>query len=460
MQEIHVSDKNISFSYLRLNRYLNEREQGWTQNIWPTSEYFLLSLGGEAMNIRSGSDYKVIILLSLGFGLVGLDRFMILPMFPVLRESLGIGYQDIGLITGILSIAWGISSVLMGNAADWLGRRVIVVASLIAFSLAVGLSGFAVGLLSLLFLRALIGLLEGAFAPAALMLNFEHSEPEHVGRNIGMMQAALPFFGLALAPIIVTQLLTVVAWHYVFAFLAIPGFLTALLLWRSLKRGGADPAELQAFRDETTVARWREALSYRNVKVNLFCICCWMACLIVTSALMPSYLMDYLHLDLARMGYVLSATGFGATLGGFVMPWLSDRIGRKTVASINALGTATFIILLSVLGPEPFPLFCALFGIAFFLYNLMGMTLGTMTAESVPAHIGATASGLVIGVGEIFGSGVIPIVAGFAAQHYGIRSILFIGLGATLIGLVALLGYRSNTVGQYSAEGRSATVAG
>jgi MFS family permease len=67
-------------------------------------------------------------LLTLGFGLVGLDRFMILPMFPVIAGRLHLDYQDIGLITGALSISWGLASIFIGNLADLFGpRRVAVV---------------------------------------------------------------------------------------------------------------------------------------------------------------------------------------------------------------------------------------------------------------------------------------------------------------------------------------------
>ena len=41
-------------------------------------------------------EWKAVALLSLGFGLVGLDRFMILPMFPVIMKDLELNYQDVG----------------------------------------------------------------------------------------------------------------------------------------------------------------------------------------------------------------------------------------------------------------------------------------------------------------------------------------------------------------------------
>ena len=49
----------------------------------------------------------------------------------------------------------------------------------------------------------------------------------------------------------------------------------------------------------------------------------------------------------------------------------------------------------------------------------------------------STASGIVIGTGEIFGGGVAPVIAGYVAQHYGIQYILH--LAAMVVGLVVVL---------------------
>ena len=384
----------------------------------------------------------ILILLTLGFGLVGLDRFMILPMFPVLASSLHLDYQDIGLITGALSITWGSASIFVGNLSDRFGQRRVAVLAMLGFSLIVGVSGFATGLLSLVLLRGVVGLLDGAFTPAAMVANFESSPPQHIGRNVGIMQAAMPFFGLAVAPILVTQLLVVIDWRYVFVLLSAPGLLVAWLLWRALGKPVVVTQDLVLHARENSWQRWRDALSNHNVRVTSVCICCWMACLVVLSALLPSYMMDYLHLSLLQMGGVLSALGFGATLGGLVMPALSDRLGRKPVALIDAVGTVVFLAFIASCGDNTTLLFVTLFGTAFFLYNLLGMTISTMTAESVPASVRTTAAGLVVGVGELFGAGIVPIIAGRLVHEFGIAYVPTIAGVAMVLGCVALLFFR------------------
>jgi MFS family permease len=107
-------------------------------------------------------------MLSLGFGLVGIDRFLISTLFPVIAADLHLSYSDIGAITGALALAWGISALFMGNLSDRIGRRRVLTVSLIAFSLLIGASGLAAGLMSLIMVRVVMGLADGAYTPVSM----------------------------------------------------------------------------------------------------------------------------------------------------------------------------------------------------------------------------------------------------------------------------------------------------
>ena len=80
-------------------------------------------------------EFKVVALMTIGFGLVGLDRFIINPLFPVIQKELNLNYQDLGLISGILALAWGIASVFSGPLSDRYGRKRVLVPAELVFSL-------------------------------------------------------------------------------------------------------------------------------------------------------------------------------------------------------------------------------------------------------------------------------------------------------------------------------------
>ena len=96
-------------------------------------------------NAARTHEFGAVIVLALGFGLVGIDRFLISTLFPVIARDLHLSYGDIGTITGALAIAWGIAALVMGNMSDHIGRRRVLTGSLIVFSLLIGASGLATG---------------------------------------------------------------------------------------------------------------------------------------------------------------------------------------------------------------------------------------------------------------------------------------------------------------------------
>ncbi|WP_408596787.1 MFS transporter [Pseudomonas sp. PLMAX] len=386
----------------------------------------------------SAYEWKAVALLALGFGLVGLDRFIILPLFPVMMRDLNLNYQDLGNISAVLALAWGISSMFMGRLSDRIGRRKVIIPSVIMFSLLAGLSGLATGVGALLLIRAVMGVAEGAFTPTSIAATAEASHPRRLGMNIGIQQAFFPLLGLGLAPIVATQLLLIVpSWRWVFVLVSVPGFLIAWLLYRVLR----EPRETAATVQQLAVpgTRWTTVLRQRNVLLNIACMFCMLTCLFVSSVMLPNYLTDYLHMGMQQMGFVMSAIGFGGFFGMVVMPALSDRLGRKPVALLSCLATGLALWLMIQTGAEPVKLFLLLFATTFFNFSMICMTVGPLTSESVPPALVSTATGLVVGIGEVFGGGVAPALAGYIAQHHGIENTLYLALSGAVLGLVVAL---------------------
>lgn len=385
---------------------------------------------------RGRTDWGTIALLSLGFGLVGIDRFMISTLFPVISADLGLDYNDIGVITGALAFAWGAAALIMGNMADRLGRRKVLVGSLLVFALLIGTSGLAAGLASLVLVRVLMGLADGAFTPASIAATFDAAAPRHHGIAIGVQQMMLPAFGLGLAPLVIAQMLQVTDWRWTFVAFAVPGLLLAWAVWRRMpEMASAGPISSSSFAD------WRQVLGYRNIPIAMALMLCWLACLITTSAFLPSFLLDHHGLSFGDMAGVMSAIGFGAATGTLVISALSDRIGRKPAMIVAASGALAALVLLSNAGSDPVSLFAILFAVHFFNQGAITLTIGPICAETVPTTLMATASGLVIATGEIIGGGFAPVLAGTLASQFGIEHLLWMPIVALAlaVGLAMLL---------------------
>ncbi|WP_061134466.1 MFS transporter [Caballeronia fortuita] len=389
-------------------------------------------------------EWKAVTLLALGFGLVGLDRWLIAPLFPAIMKDLHLTAQDVGNCIGILGLSWGVFAALMGGISDKIGRRKVLIPAIIAFSLLSGFSGVAGGLASLLAVRALMGVAEGSFCPTSFAATADASHPKRRGFNLGLQQSGFALFGLALSPIIATQLLNVVSWRWVFALVSIPGLILGLLMYFVIR-------EPRAIEPESTVPQarghahasqgnWRDVFKSRNIPIAMIALFCAMTGVFVLGAMLPLYLTDYLSLDTQRMGIVVSAIGFGGFVGQFGLPGLSDLIGRRLASIAGFAGTAVMLYIFRGVGAQPLVLFIVLFVASFFTLGLVSLLSGPVATEAAPVGMVSTAIGIVVGAGEIFGGGVAPALAGFVATKFGIQNIVWLPICAVILGIgVSLL---------------------
>lgn len=277
---------------------------------------------------------RAVALLAVGFGLVGLDRWIIAPLFPVMMQDLGLSYQDLGTITAVLAITWGIFSIITGGLSDRIGRRKVFIPAIIAFSVLAGFTGLAGGLGALLVIRAIMGVFEGAFTPTSIAATSEASKPSRRGFNMGVQQSLFALLGLGFGPIVATQLLVVVpSWHWVFVIVALPGLVVAYLLHRVIREPAHTDRSAAARPNGVERRPWREIFLYRNVVLGTLALFGVFACIFVISALVPSYLTDYIGLSIPQMGFVTSAIGFGGFVGYVLVPAVSDRLGASPCSS-------------------------------------------------------------------------------------------------------------------------------
>ncbi|RFC82284.1 MFS transporter [Acinetobacter sichuanensis] len=389
-------------------------------------------------------EWKIVLLLTLGFGLVGLDRWIIAPLLPSIMKDLSLNYQDVGLIFGALGITWGIFSIFSGHLSDKIGHRKILLISLVIFSLASGFSGAAMGLTSLILIRALMGISEGAFCPTSFAATAVAAKPSRRGTLQGLQQSGFALFGLGLGPIIATQLMLFLpSWREVFWVVAIPGFVLVIFLFFILR----EPEQTQGGKllitekKETKQEKvnWSVILKTRNILLSMIGLFCTMSCVFVISAMVPLYLENYLKLNIQQMGFVVSAIGFGGFLGQFLVPAFSDWFGRRLSAVLSFLGSTIFIVLFANSAASISSLFILLFALSFFSLGLIALLSGPIAAESAPAGLVASSIGLVVGAGEIFGGGIAPVLSGLVAEHYGIQNIFYLSLVGTVVGMIVSL---------------------
>ena len=382
-------------------------------------------------------EWQIILVLSLTFGLVGLDRFILPVLFPTFMKELGLSYQDLGNLVGILAVFWGLSAFAMGFLSDRVGRRTVLIPAVIVFSVMSALSGVAAGLVSLLAIRAVMGLAEGPVASIGVAVAVEASHPKRRGMNNGIFQCMISLMGNAIGPIIATQLLGLgISWRVVFMLVGVRGLIMAAVMYFLVREPAHDTP------DGARVARpgVGDLFQHRNVPLAMLTLICAMGGIFVMGAMMPSYLTDYLHLDTQQMGAITSAIGFGGAIGQFAMPTVSDFIGRKLATLLSYVLAAGFTYLFTQVGADNLTaLFWLIFFAALFNFSALAILAGPVAAEAAPAGMVASVAGLVIGAGEVFGGGVAPSIAGHIAASSGIQHVFTFTIASLVVGFVVAL---------------------
>lgn len=285
-----------------------------------------------------------------------------------------------------------------------------------------------------------MGISEGAFCPTSFAATAVAAKPSRRGALQGLQQSGFALFGLGLGPLIATQLLLIVpSWREVFWVVAIPGFILAACLFFVLREPqntqGGQLLIAQKNTEAHVKVNWMELLKTRNILLSMIGLFCTMSCVFVISAMVPLYLENFLKMNPQDMGIIVSAIGFGGFLGQFLVPALSDWIGRRMASILGFLGSAIFIYLFANASASLSVLFGLLFVVSFFSLGLIALLSGPLAAESAPVGLVASAIGLVVGAGEIFGGGVAPVISGIIAENYGIQNIFYLSLIGAIIGM-------------------------
>ena len=156
--------------------------------------------------------WNVLVATNLGWLFDGFENYaLILTAGPALRQLLDPSLHGqipfyIGAVIGINLLGWGIGGMLGGIAADYFGRKRVMIVSIIAYSVLTGTSAFSFSWISFAVSRFLVGVAVGSeWATGSSMI--AELWPDHArGKGAGLMQCGLGigFFLIGVLPALLT----------------------------------------------------------------------------------------------------------------------------------------------------------------------------------------------------------------------------------------------------------------
>jgi MFS family permease len=376
---------------------------------------------------------RLLLLLGFTFGIVFFERNAVGNLAPFIIEDLQLNQAQLGMLGSGLSLAWAISAYVIGAWSDRSGvRKPFLIISTIIFSLCSALSGFAGTFMMLLLARVVMGAAEGPFLPICFSIMNTESSPKRRGVNAGLMQNFFAsLLGTTVAPLVLPWLATEYGWRTAFYLSAIPGLICAALLWKIVR----EPASVAAVAEAPAAVKpgLLSMLKQRNILV-----CCGISIFMISWYLvgiifLPVYFTVMRGLTPEVAGQVVAPMGIATMICGFVVPAISDRIGRKPAMVIfTFIGLITPISALHFAGP--------LWALSLLL--LIGWTasgsfavfMGVIPSETVPKAMAASSMGLVVGAGEIVGGVLSPTISGWIADQTSLIAHMMVMMVCAFIG--------------------------
>ena len=388
---------------------------------------------------------RLIWLLTITFGFVFFDRNAANFLMPFIANDLHFSNSQVGLVASALSFTWAVAAFLGGAYSDRTGnRKSFLLITVVAFSLCSFASGLAGSFAALFSTRLLMGLAEGPILPIAQSLVALESTAAKRGNNMGVMQNfGSNLLGSFVAPLVLVAVASTYNWRWAFYLAGVPGLIMALLIAKFVHQPGATivPARTAA-QSAAPLAEasmgYREMLRHRNMWLCMLMAIFMVAWMVLGWAFLPLFYTKVRNLSSGEMSVLMSVLGLSAAFFSFVVPALSDRLGRRPVIVFF-----NFIGLLVPLAALYFQGSLFMLGLLIFIgWSASGtfpLFMGTVPSETIPARYVATSLGMVVGLGEVLGGVSAPAIAGRAADHYGLQAPVMIMAACAIVGTVLAL---------------------
>ena len=397
---------------------------------------------------RFPAEWRLIALLWVCYALNHADRQVVYTLFPVLKKDLAFSDTTLGLIGALFIWVYGLCSPVAGILGDRFSKARMVAMSLILWSTLTLLAGASPNGSFLLLCRALLGVSESLFFPAAYAL-IAAAHGSRTGSRAVAIFGTSHIVGVALGGTISGYIGEHYSWRASFWALGATGLMFAPLLIYFFRRM---PPEFDDSRARKNSPGFKGFFSLLQVPTL-----CWITlylgvstfALYLVGTWLPSFLGERFHAGLARSAFAASVyPQFGSALGLFCGGWIADRY------SSGFKGIRCYSLVIAMLGAGPclflmgmtseFEITC-LAAVAYGFFSGFGIVNQTLaTFEVVPVSKRASAVGMLNLVGSTV-SGFAPFLGGLTKRAIGIgRLIEYSALVSAIVGLMVLYGIYRN----------------
>ena len=315
-----------------------------------------------------------------------------LPSFPAIEASFDISRALLSQSMSVYLIAFAVSTLLWGPISDRVGRRLVILSSLLIYMAASIGCAYANDINNFLYFRTLQGFAAsgGFIASRAMIRDAHNTENAHRAMSqVIMLFAVAP----AIAPVLGALLQDHFGWRSVFWFLTFFG--TLLFIMTSFIKETLEKEHQQSLHPKSVIKIYTKIITHRQFIGLVLSISCSFSGLFLYIAGAPTVIYTFMELSSSDFGLlfipIVSSLMIGAfTSGRLAHRWTKTRV-IVTGFSIMTAGVMLNILQVTLIESSIFnivgPLVVYVFGM-----SLINPAITVMCLDYFPKNRGAAAS--------------------------------------------------------------------
>jgi len=377
------------------------------------------------------------------------DRQAIFSLFPLIKTEMVLTDVQLGILGSCFMWMYALCGPFTGWITDRLSRKWLILGSLIFWSIVTGATAIAHTYQSMVWCRALGGLGEAFYFPAAMSMISDYHGPATRSRAMSFHQTAV-YAGSIAGGSISALVGQHSGWRSSFLFFGGCGIALGIILMFFLRephRGQSEAVTGHQPIKASTSQALREILGSRMVMLLIVIFMGANFVAVVFLTWLPTFLYNKFHMSLSMAGlnaslYLQAASFLGVLCGGYLADRFSSHRGggRQLAQAIGLLLGAPFLFLTGWTLSIPV-LVLAMIGFGYFkgLYdaNIIAGIYDVVTVQNR-----GTAAGIANSLGWL-GGGLAPVIIAIGSAKFGMSACISATAAIYLvIGLLTLLASR------------------